>query len=91
MDKQEHVHQYQRVVMGTGRVYFKCMVKTGCSHYIREEFAEGRQSLCPRCGGVFVLNKANMSAKKPHCRGCVKKYNKVKKEELEHGQIERTV
>lgn len=76
---EQHVHQYQRVRLGDSYIVYKCMLP-GCTHYIRTELAEGRQSICPRCGGVFVLNKANMSAKKPHCKGCVKKYNK--KEEV---------
>jgi len=47
-----------------------------CAHFLREELAEGRASICWRCGIEFILNKRNMIQTKPHCMSdeCTREY-----------------
>jgi DNA-directed RNA polymerase subunit RPC12/RpoP len=77
--KAEHTHQYRRVTTPKSTV-FRCVLP-GCRHYLRPEFAEGAYSLCPRCGGQFVLNSRNMKLENPHCDECT--YRRNQSEEIE--------
>ena len=73
--KKKHTHKYMKVTFSSGFTVFKCMWPD-CAHYVREELAEGRESVCWRCQDIMVLNTANMTLKKPHHLLCTRKYNK---------------
>lgn len=78
--KEVHVHKYMRVNVGKYAPYYvqKCMHR-GCTHFIPEGLAVGRECECWRCGNIFVLSVADVQFKKPHCRKCTRK--NVRKEE----------
>lgn len=67
-NKFKHTHQYRKLKLGK-RTIFKC-VMMGCAHYVYKELAEGRVSLCNRCGIPFMLDKPAMTLAFPHCREC---------------------
>lgn len=74
------VHQYvrkelKRKMTDEPYVIFRCMIP-GCTHYLREELAEGQKSICNRCGKDFILTKAAMELKKPHCVECTRGYKR---------------
>jgi hypothetical protein len=52
---------------GSFRV-FKCSLP-GCSHYIREDLIENKESLCWSCRGPLILVK-DLISPKPVCRDC---------------------
>lgn len=62
----EHVHKYKRFKFGNGRVAFRCMAG-GCAHYVLEELILGRQSICWRCGNIFMIDERSARLAKPHC------------------------
>jgi hypothetical protein len=70
------VHRYQRFrLKQSGKVVYRCMIP-GCTHYLFEEFALGQKSICNRCDKEFVMTRAAMDLKKPHCLECTRGYKK---------------
>lgn len=83
----EHVHKYKRVIMGGKRIVlkdgkkyierapgymvYKCVLP-GCAHYVPRELAEGRKSVCWRCGGELVMTNRNLWQVKPVHRECTR-------------------
>ena len=68
----KHIHQYIKVKTATRKdaiIWFKCNI-VGCTHKIREEFAENRMSICNRCSEEFVLTKEKLKLVRPHCDAC---------------------
>jgi hypothetical protein len=70
MAKAKHIHKYERRRLGN-YIIFKCMIP-GCVNYIRKELADGRISICWRCGEPFVMAKATLELKRVHCVDCTK-------------------
>lgn len=52
-------------------IVWKCMIP-GCTHYIKNELAENRHTICWRCGVVMVLDKLVMELTRPHCSKCTR-------------------
>lgn len=70
--KNQHVHRYERVILGkNGYTVFRCNLPD-CSHYIAQHLAKGKLSICNRCGGEFILDTRAMKLEKPHCTDCIK-------------------
>ena len=70
--KSRHTHRFVRVKTQKGTFIYKCDLP-GCSYYIHAYIAEGRKSVCYRCGNEFFLNKANMDLARPHCADCTER------------------
>lgn len=69
---QNHVHKYRRKFLGKkGYTVYACALPN-CLHYVRRELAEGKESICWRCGKKFVITKADLRRAKPHCKKCTK-------------------
>lgn len=73
MAKSNHpgAHKYMRVKLGKKEA-LKCQIP-GCPHFITHpELALGRESLCWRCGNVFIIirTEASFYAKKLKCGEC---------------------
>lgn len=68
--KVDHIHKYMRVLWGAKKtVIFRCMLP-GCSHYVHEEMARNRKSLCWKCGNPFVMTLEKMRRIKANCDIC---------------------
>lgn len=66
-----HVHRYEKVILGKkGYTVFKCNLPL-CNHYIQAKLAEGKMTLCNRCGNEMLLDKRAMKLVKPHCADCI--------------------
>ena len=79
--KNDHVHKYIRVKLGDKEhIVFKCALPN-CPHNLAKDLVEGRLSICWRCNEAFVITKAQINLKRPHCLNCTK-YKKVKKEKV---------
>jgi len=75
---QNHVHKYiLKVMQPSGYKVYMCALED-CSHYIEAMLAQGKQSICWRCGEVcyVALTRTGREIKRPHCLTCVKVYNK---------------
>jgi len=70
MPKQKHIHKYKKVILGKDYLVFKCQLPE-CSHYVPARLAEGKLSLCNRCGNAMLLDKRAMKLKLPHCTDCI--------------------
>ncbi len=70
----KHIHSYKRVDIGVSKEYivYRCILPH-CSHYIVPTLVEGRESLCPRCGEVFIIGKSHLALANPHCDNCIVK------------------
>lgn len=67
-----HVHKYRRKYLGSkGYTVYAC-AHPRCLHYVRRELAEGKESICWRCGDKFFLTKKDLKLAKPHCKKCTK-------------------
>lgn len=67
MNKKDHVHSYIRVKLSGGKyIVYRCL---HCSHYIRREFAVGRESRC-KCGNVFTMTQRSINLAEPVCLNC---------------------
>jgi len=67
----EGPHKYMRIPYGK-RDAFKCSIP-GCTHMLTHpELAIGRESICWRCGNIFVIKRTDASfyAKKLKCGEC---------------------
>lgn len=71
MAKYNHVHKYQRTTLGKNYKIFKCMLPN-CAHYIREELARNKLTICWRCGKTILIDYAAWMLEKPHCTDCKK-------------------
>lgn len=68
----KHTHRYYRdKFKKSEKIIFRCSIP-GCSHYVFEEMAAGKISICNRCDEKFMLTIQNMKLKKPHCGNCNK-------------------
>lgn len=66
-----HVHRYEKVILGKkGYTVFRCNLPN-CNHYIAEKLAAGKESVCNRCGNVMILDKRAMRLTRPHCVDCI--------------------
>jgi hypothetical protein len=79
---EKHIHKYVRIKIGKNkRIEFKCSIPA-CPHHLRYELIEGRESICNRCGGPFIMTKTSMQLSKPHCDDCTNtkktKLNKIR-------------
>lgn len=74
MKKNEHLHKYKRIDIGSRQPYIvlKC-TKPSCSHYIKATLAEGKMAECPRCDAPFLLDKEALRLAVPHCSNCTVK------------------
>ena len=71
MNKSNHIHRYEKTVIGKNNyTIFRCNLPD-CMHYIAAKLAEGKQTLCNRCGEVMILDKRAMTLIKPHCVDCI--------------------
>lgn len=77
----KHIHKYQRAKLGKNYVVYRCILPD-CGHYIRRELAEGKLSICNRCGEVMTMGKLQINLAKPHCNECTQTkkehYEKIK-------------
>lgn len=69
-----HVHMYQRKDIGkapNSYIVYACALPN-CTHYIAEQFAMGKQSLCNKCGNEFYLDKYVIQGVRvnPYCPDC---------------------
>ena len=84
----KHIHKYMKVILGGRRIVIKdgrrYIEKTGgypvmkctvpkCTHYIAQDLAIGRSTICWKCGNEFVLNSENVQLKRPLCYECRKR------------------
>lgn len=68
--KSSHIHKYMKVEWGKNKtLVWRCMIP-GCPHYVHEEMARNRHSLCWECGGPFVMTLEKMLRRKPKCDNC---------------------
>lgn len=75
--KTSHIHQYQKVEWGkNGTIVWRCVLP-GCSHYLHDQFIDGKRSLCNECRAVFIMNKDKMRRKKPKCDRCQMKKDPI--------------
>ena len=75
-------HKYIKVRIGKfKKPWFKCSI-AGCVHHIRPELAEGRRTICNRCGEDMVLTKLNMQLARPHCDDCTKRKAKPTEDKI---------
>ena len=66
-----HIHRYEKKVLGRkGYTVFACNLPD-CKHYIAANLAEGKRTICNRCGGEMILDKRAMRLVKPHCADCI--------------------
>jgi predicted RNA-binding Zn-ribbon protein involved in translation (DUF1610 family) len=70
----KHIHQYKRADLGVNKEYivYRCTLPD-CGHYLVPKLVEGKESLCPRCGEVFIIEKSHLSLANPHCDNCTVK------------------
>lgn len=84
----KHIHKYIRDILGhkkrtnqkpkaTDTLIFKCILP-GCSHYIRNQFIEGKISECWECHENFVIDKIASRLQKPICQACRMKRRRTK-------------
>jgi late competence protein required for DNA uptake (superfamily II DNA/RNA helicase) len=70
--KSHHVHRYERAILGKkGYTVFRCNLPD-CNHYISAKLAEGKLTICNRCGNQMLLDRRAMKFVKPYCVDCVK-------------------
>lgn len=74
MEKKKHVHKFKTIKQDTGRKVLKCIL--GCPTYIIPELAIGREAICWRCDGLFILDEISVHLKKPHCKDCTRSKRK---------------
>lgn len=66
-----HTHRYERKVLGkNGYTVFRCNLPD-CMHYIAATLAEGKKTICNRCGCEMILDKRAIKLEKPHCVDCI--------------------
>ena len=67
-----HIHRYEKTVLGkNGYTVFRCNLPE-CTHYVAARLAEGKKTICNRCGDEMILDKRAMRFVKPYCVNCVK-------------------
>jgi len=72
----QHIHKYIRHKLGKNKYeVFRCAIP-GCVHFITASLIVGRESVCWRCGRVFVVT-ADLVRKKPHCAACTRRKDKL--------------
>ena len=70
--KMNHLHRYEKVILGKNNyTVFRCNLPL-CNHYIREELAGGKLCLCNRCNEPMELDSKIMKLRLPHCHNCTK-------------------
>jgi formylmethanofuran dehydrogenase subunit E len=80
---EKHTHRYEKVIMGKkNTVFFRCNFPS-CTHYLQAKLAEGKLSICNRCGNEFILDRRAMKFVKPYCVNCTA----IKKKSPEHDTI----
>ena len=82
-----HLHRYERVILGKNNyTVFRCNLPL-CSHYLREELANGKACLCNRCNQPMTLDAKIMKLRLPHCHNCTqpKKKKKQRIKDIEIG------
>ncbi len=68
----KHIHRYEKTVMGkNGYTVFRCNLPN-CMHYVAAKLAEGKATICNRCGSEMILDRRAMKFVKPYCVDCVK-------------------
>lgn len=70
--KQLHnTHKYEKVDLGREKPYlvYKCILPE-CTHYVPVHLAEGKASMCWRCGERHIVSKKTLLLKRPHCDDC---------------------
>lgn len=72
--KKEHTHKFKRHTYETGNKIFFCALPK-CNKKLKVGLALGKESLCWRCGEVFVMNEYAIRLAKPHCENCHKSKN----------------
>jgi hypothetical protein len=81
-----HLHRYERVILGKNNyTVFRCNLPL-CSHYLREELANGKRCLCNRCNQPMELDGKTMKLRLPHCHTCTKPKPKKRIENVEVNQ-----
>lgn len=87
MTSLKHTHQYQRKDIGeynkelkkNRHVFVMACVLPSCSHYIRMksklscQLLKGKEAICNRCDGKFLLDKRSLRMAEPCCEDCVDK------------------
>lgn len=69
--KQNHIHRYEKTILGKkGYTVFKCNFPN-CTHYIAEKLAKNKTTICNRCGVEMILDARAMKFVKPYCVDCV--------------------
>lgn len=85
----KHLHKYRLKNLTRDRKkdpYFVYIcIKQDCSHHIRVEMSDGKQSECNRCGYPFIMKLAKLKhgdsrvMVRPHCDDCTRTPEKLKK------------
>ena len=65
-----HVHKFKRKTYKTSgtHMFFCCL--PDCYFKSEPDFLVGKESICHRCGKVFILNMYSITLVKPHCDDC---------------------
>ena len=80
--KPDHLHKYQRTILGRRNwLIYRCMVP-GCTHYIDADLILNRLCECWRCGNAMAINKRAALLAKPHCDDCVRSPKKDEVDKL---------
>lgn len=81
MPKIKHTHKLKKHRFKSGSVVFFCALD--CTYKISPALAEGKKSICWRCGEEFLMNEYSIRLTKPHCEGCHMPKGIKKVEEIE--------
>ena len=76
--KLSHCCKWKRHTYETGTKIFFCTLPK-CNKKLKIGLALGKESLCWRCGEVFILNEYSVRLARPHCENCHKSKNLIDK------------
>lgn len=76
----KHPHRYKRHKYSTGTEIYFCTLPN-CSHRIDPVLTLGKESICNRCGGKFIMNEYSIRLAKPNCPKCYIPKDKAKLDE----------
>ena len=80
----KHIHRYEKTILGKNNyIIFRCNLPS-CPHYVSAKLAEGKLTLCNRCGEQMLLDKRAMRFVKPYCVNCVQ----IKKKDIHEKILE---
>lgn len=70
MSQIKHTHKLKRHRFKSGSSVFFCALD--CTFKISPALAEGKKSICWRCGEEFIMSEYSIRLAKPHCEACHK-------------------